>query len=260
MKQRDDLEVLGRYEHAVALRAEKLALLKEGQKHNQGHPLLKSAGVDANFLHRDIARSNKDSTVISSTLVNEAEPWLNSLTDEELSQVHWMTDYGAMESNTHMAGKNTYALFGGLFSAESIESRMVHVDSALKKFHSGHDEVVYRGLRKGMLPDHMVNNYHLSEDVKKAEVLRSFQVGSTYKTDFYMPTSVQPEEASRFADFGCVLEIKTRRAAPVSAVSMVPRESEKLIGRGSEFKVLAVEEKVTYGRRTMTVIQLEQVS
>ena len=257
--QRSDPDTELRYAKAKALRADKLALLREDQKQEQAHTLTRAQGVNEDFCSDEIVRSNKDAGMTSAGLVAEAEPWFNQLNDDELSQIHWMTDYGSMEANTHIAGTNDHKRFGGLFSAENLESRMVQVDSALSKFESHHDEIVYRGFREGSLPSPMANNYRVSDDVKKAAVLKSFTVGEVYKSDFYMPTSVQPEEASRFADFGCVMEIKTRKAAPVSAISEVPRESEKLIGRNSEFKVVAIKENIMYGSKKMTVVQLEQL-
>jgi hypothetical protein len=204
---------------------------------------------------------DSDEAVLREKMINESASWLNKLSNEEMTQIRWMTDYGAMEANTHIGGSNDYKLLNGAFPPEEIEKRMKSVDSALDKF-SGPQEIVYRGLREGFLPKQYAHNYKVTPEEKKKVALEQFKVGEEFTSDFYRPTSSQPSPAKGFADYNVVLEIKTSKAAPVSSVSILQSENERLIKRNARFKVVRILDSVTFGKSRIpcSVVQLEQIN
>jgi hypothetical protein len=251
-----------RYDLAVALREEKLSALKASglQAREQGHrkTVTSPTSGKVNFQDSSINRVDAEHEDIDKALIEDSEAWFASMDHEEMAQARWMTDYGAMEANKHIAGKNDYKLFAGRYSAANIEERMKVIDSALNKY-EGTETIVYRGVRKGLLPERMAENWHVSDDIKKAEILKQFPVGGVYESDFYMPTTMKPSMGNKFSDFGLILEIKTKKAAPVAPLSISLHESERLIGRGSKFSVVDVKENVMFNGVPKTVIQLEQL-
>lgn len=252
-----------RYELALAERQSRLeALWKAGKAVREArHATKKFSSHSEEFLDSSITRMDSDETALREKMINESASWLNKLSHEEMTQIRWMTDYGAMEANTHIGGSNNYKLLNGAFPPEEIEKRMKSVDSALDKF-SGPQEIVYRGLREGFLPKNLAHNYRVAPEEKKKAALERFVEGEEFTSDFYMPTSSQPDAAKGFADYGIVLEIKTHKAAPVSSVSILQSENERLIKRDARFKVVKVLESVPFGKNSMpySVIQLEQIN
>jgi len=252
-----------RYVYAVALRKQRLEQVKalDPKAEPHSHSIYYSPSRSVAFLDPNTPRVDEDPKELRNRMTSEAEAWLSHMSEEEMTQMRWMTDYGAMEANTHIGGSNDYTILKGVYTPQDIERRMKEADSAISKYDSKQEEIVYRGVRQGALPKHMINNYRVSNEEKKAEYLKAFTVGKTIGSKFYMPTSSQPSLASGFSDFDVVLEIKTVKSVPVSSLSISPRENERLIGRNSAFKVLNIHENVPFGTRGVrkTVIQLEQL-
>lgn len=249
-----------RYAHALALREEKLAAIK-GKLENKKHDQVEVVSFRASFKDSEFTRLDEDDEAVADRAALEASAWLHKLTTEQMTQVRWMTDYGAMQTNTHIAKNNDYKFHGGIYPAEELERRMLIIDEALATYETNEPQVVYRGVRKGILPNGIGDNYRVSDEDKKALFLQDFKVGEVYESNYYLPASSQPSKASGFSDFGVVMEIKTRKAVPVSSISLVPHEAERLIGRNGRFKVTAVLENVYFGKSTQpkTVVQLEQL-
>lgn len=262
-----------RYTAAKLLREEQLAAVKKlglVQEKHANRPVT-SAAFTAKFSAADVVREYADVNMLNSSVDAASEEYFSRLSDEELSQLRWMTDYGAMEANKHIAGVNSYTLFQGAFQAEDIEKRMKIVDEALAKYQPSQPVVTYRGVRNASLPVPMQENYRVTPEEKQQVFLDALPVGSVMSSDFYMPSSFQPNSSVKFADFGVVMEIKSSSAAPVSAISVSSREHEGLLPRGISLKVVDVQKNVKYSDgtvnrrtgepsyRTVTVVQLEEI-
>jgi len=263
---KNSAQQVARYERAKAVRASQMQALKDLNLTKVKHLFAQPAkAFDSSFPADDVVRRNDNLDQTMTDINDSAAPWINKLDDDEMAQLRWMSDYGAMESNTHIAGVNSYTGNGGIWSANNIEERMQFVDSALSKYRSEEPVIVYRGVREGMLPAPMRENYRLSTDTKQETYLSQFKVGETFESEYYMPTSFMPETAKRFSDFNVVMEIKTKHAAPIAPLSLSRTEQEALLPRGSKYKVIAIKEDVQYARGAVgpslvTVIQLEDVS
>lgn len=254
-----------RLERAKAVRADQMQALKTLNLKKVKHSFDPASTLFSEFFPVDDAvRANSNVAQTMTDINNAAAPWLNELNDDENAQLRWMTDHGAMQVNTHIAGSNSYKGNKGVWDAENIEARMKVVDSALAKYKSVEPVIVYRGVRQGMLPEAMRDNYRIPTEEKQAEYVSKFKVGEVFETQYYMPTSYMPETAKRFSDFAVVMEIKTRSAAPLAPLSASRTEQEALLPRNSKYRVLAIKENIPYKRgqvepSPVTVIQLEEI-
>jgi hypothetical protein len=259
---RSDLTSM-RYELAKQRRELQLAEMKElglqNKPHEHGTDTQHVSVNPAEFLADDVVRNNKAQVVDVDKLHELSDSWVQGLDAEELRQLYWMTDRGAMEANTFIAGHTQHRMT----SDEDIQQRMVVVDSALSKYEAAEPVIVYRGARQGSLPKHMHDNYRISKEEKAAEFLKGFTEGDVFESEFFMPTSYNPQIANRFSDFNVTYEIKTKKAAPLATFSILPHEQEALLPRNSKFRVAAIKTGITYaGSRpgeNFTVIQLEEL-
>jgi hypothetical protein len=255
-----------RYQRAKTVRTTQLQALKALDLKKIDHSFVQvPEAFDNSFPPDDLVRSNKNGKQTMTDINNISAPWLNTLNSDEIAQLRWMTDTGAMQTNKHIAGINTYKAHHGIWTAENLDERMEIIDSALAKYKSKEPVLVYRGIHEGMLPVSMQDNYRVPTEDKQAAYLSRFKVGETFETQYYMPTSYMPETAKKFSKFNVIMEIKTRSAAPVAPLSASRTEQEALLPRGSKYRVLAIKENILYARgqveaTPVTVIQLEEMS
>lgn len=237
-----------RYREAKHTYTSRLLALKAADRnieHDVHIEVNKTSPIPTSFLPDDVARKDVSIREVLEVSAKESEPWVNELNDSELAVMRWMTDRGAVEMNTHLGGSNDYSHY----SQHDLSLLQNQLDTAFDKLPSQKSRVMYRGIRKGLLPVEIAESYRIPDEVKQQIILEKFQEGATYRNEFYMPTSLQPEATMRFADIGMVMEIKTSRSAPVSALSLFPREAERIIPRGVEYKVAAVKDNILYGKQ-----------
>lgn len=263
-----------RYTAAKMLRKQQMDAVKKLNLTSTVHdaPKNEPSGLHNSFAAADTIRQNVDGGKLQASLRVLSEKYLPQLSDDELAQLRWMTDYGSMEANKHIAGANDYSFSQGAFTAEDIEERMQLVDSALGKYRSPEPVITYRGVREASLPQSMQGDYRVAAEDKRKAFLASMPVGSVVASDFFMPTSFQPHSSVKFADFNVVMEIKSSSAAPVNTLSVSSQEHEGLLPRKLSLKVAGVQENVkissgNINRRTgeldsttVTIIQLEEVA
>ena len=259
-------QLVARYERAKFTRSTQLQVLKELNLKKVKHSFIQvSTDFGSSFHADDIVRSNDSVTRTMSDINDLAAPWFDKLDSDEIAQLRWMTDYGAMEINKHIGGVNSYKSHKGAWDAENLNKRMITLDSALAKYQSEEPTIVYRGVHEAMLPVAMRDNYRIPTEDKQAEYLSRFKVGETFESKYYMPTSYMPETAKKFSKFNVIMEIKTRSAAPVAPLSESRTEQEALLPRNSKYRVTAIKENILYSRAHMeptpfTVIQLEEIA
>ncbi len=75
---------------------------------------------------------------------------------------------------------------------------------------------------------------------------KDLKIGKNIKFREYLSTSSHAKMAGFEHSKGVILEIKTKKGLPLSYVSAVPVESEILLPRGMNFKVVAIYKKVAY--------------
>lgn len=261
-----------RYKAAKMLREQQLDAVKKLKLTPTVHDVQQNDFSAFTHAHvsSDEVRENVNMDKLHASMSTLSENYFSRLSDEEISQLRWMTDYGAMEANKHIAGVNSYSQFNGAFPAEDIDNRMKVVDEALRKYSPAVPVITYRGVRDVSLPVKMRENYRVSQEDKQKAFLDSMPVGSVVSSDFYQPTSFQPSSSVKFADFNVVMEIKSSSAAPVSALSVSSVEHEGLLPRNVTFTVVAVQQNVKYDTgnvdrktgepvyRVVTVVQLEE--
>lgn len=261
-----NLQLKARYDLAKATRTSQMEALKSMKLKTEGHDFNRNAYDSSIFQHEfladDVIRTDGDLNSSRRAINAMSASWLNKLNDEEISQLRWMTDRGAMHVNKYIGEDKTGSK---RHSPEQLEERMKLVDSALAKYESDEATIVYRGVREGLLPPELRENYRVATEDKQSEYLKAFKVGSTFKSPYYMPTSFRPDIAKKFSDFSVIMEIKTRKAAPVSPLSASLTEQEGLLPRNSTYMVTGIKEDVLYKRggvepSKVTVIQLEAIS
>ena len=215
---------------------------------------LRAGGYRDTLPYEDAAKLEPESAAWSSELSESESEWVKRYTG---------TDYYRI--NKH--------LYEGRSLAEQHESDdvpMQHItdmlDSALAK--APRPEQPHRTFR-GFKPPLEVRKAN-----QVAEWARSnFQVGQVYRDDSYISVSHCPAVAAGFAstwwsdggesgdaDHGVVFEMTTSRGAAVASVSVFNNdERERLLPRGSTFRVVGVHEDAVIDGKKAVLVQMVDV-
>lgn len=213
-----------------------------------------------------------------------AEQFSQSLSTDEAKTVYWFTSDGSTVLNSHLnrAGaeadpKWTYEKkrypSDESYSKKEIKEAISHMDGIFERHVLPSPIITYRGLGNNM-PDQLGANEGPGSPELLAYVKEKYPVGENITVPGYMSTSVDPEMAHRFSGYeSVIMEIKTRKALPIGFFSAWnDSEREYITNRNAEYKVIAVQENVTYenvysspkkdmdtANRKVTVIQLEEI-
>jgi hypothetical protein len=246
-----------RLERGQALRAAMLVAVKTKDggdiKHTNVAPKLKYK--NRSFLpHETLRETVKNDSPEILTMIKESKHWVNQLTTEETEAMAWFTSNGSSEVNQHLANSATgYSRY----SKEHLDATTKNMDSALAKFQRDEPVIVYRGISMDIVE---ARGYKRNEENFVAE---AFPMGGTYSSEAYMSTSLDPSRATGFASSGIVLEIKSKKAAPVANISAWDiTEKEMVIPRNQKYKIVGIikNPKIQNLRSTdNTVIQLEEI-
>lgn len=264
-----------RYELGVAHRAAALEAIKAQDLGDTSHEALEKNNLrslkaffkkTSSLLPAGIKREGwKNDSKEVEGMIEESARWMGNLTPEEQEAAAWLTSDGAGAMNSYLLDDETN-FSRTKYGDEHIAAQIDHLDSALAKYSSATPVVVYRGISDSMFPEHL-KYADLSDDKVRVEYLdvvnEAFGKGSSYSSKAFMSTSYDPSKARGFSE-GVILEIKTRKAAPVSNTSAWGvTEREAVFPRNTNLKVVDVLENVPYGKNAMgeesfyTVIQLE---
>ena len=247
-----------RLERGQTLRAAMLVAVKAKDngdiKHTNAAPKLEYKNRE--FLSQDSIRETiKNDSPQILTMIKESKHWVNQLTTEETEAMAWFTSNGSSEVNQHLANheETTYSQY----SQDHLDSTIKNMDSALAKFERVKPVIVYRGISMDIME---ARGYKRNEEGFIAD---SFPMGGTYSSEAYMSTSLDPSRATGFASSGVVLEIKSKKAAPVVNISAWDiTEKEMVIPRNQKYKIVGiVKNPIIQGSRATenTVIQLEEI-
>ena len=198
-------------------------------------------------------------------LVPESSAWAAGLSADEQSWVSTYTGGAYRDINEHLyRGKSPDARITG--QQATMREAAAHLDRALAKAPaSAQPHRTYRGFTP---PD----------EVRQADGVASwarsnFVVGQTYRDDSYVSTSHCPEAAARFsrvswskgmqtgrASHRVVFEVVSRRGAAMAAAGSGGNvERERLLPRGSTFRVVGVHENATVAGHKAVLVQLVDV-
>lgn len=202
----------------------------------------------------------------SLVIMNEASKvWVNRLSSEETEAVSWLTSNGAHQMNYFLA--NGEVAPDSRYSEDVVKAKAEAVASAIDKTPLKEPVVLYRGLQEGSMPQELYDAQWGKDGFKV--LAETYKVGDEFSVPTFQSASLDPIKASSFARGQVVLEIKTRKAAPVSAVSAWDvTEREMVVQRGARFKVVGVKKKVCFDRMNgkplteydyYNVVQLEEI-
>lgn len=136
---------------------------------------------------------------------------------------------------------------------EEMQALYGSLDAALEKADEpGEARTVYRGVRKPFYVSASAGEW----------VAESFPVGATLDLPAYTSTSYDPSVAEGWMPegHGVILEMRTRKGAPVEGISFFKSERERLLPRGTRWRVVGVQtvpfEGAMGGGGHRTVVQI----
>lgn len=200
----------------------------------------------------------RDSLRDSRAKVNAPEKWTKSVTPEEKDAIHQYTENGSAYYNTILRGSGD---FGDDVRARENVKR---INELIERAGEGETRVLYRGVR--LLPsgvDFPPGSQSLRE---KDQFISQFEskIGKTVRLKGFQSTSTDATAAPDFAghEGNPIFEIKSRRGAPIAALSKHPTEQEVVLGHNWKYRVLSVDRDVKFKSRKggisrRTVIRLE---
>ncbi|WP_329167130.1 hypothetical protein OHB49_43640 (plasmid) [Streptomyces sp. NBC_01717] len=192
-------------------------------------------------------------------LVPESQKWATSLSAAERKYVRGYTDYAFKPINMHLKKEDFLDIPGSKLGAP-METVLGHLDLAIAKAATPNTpHITYHGHN---IPPEVLKAENVEDWVRKA-----FPVGSTYRHAPYMSSSHCPQTASGFAkDYvqhdgerhfvsrSVVFEVVSSRGAAVAEIAKYGNvERERLLPRGSTFRVVGRHENVSVGDTVTTV-------
>jgi len=197
-------------------------------------------------------------------IVAESDTWLKTLTPEEQEAIAWYTSNGAGTINAYLLSVEPDA-FKNTYSEEYIQRGIKNLDTALAKYESKQSKVVYRGLQGHVFSDTTEDLYN--EATLKTYIESRYKIGEIYQNEAHMSASYDPRKGLGFSSHSVVMEIKTKKAAPVTNTSAWGiSEKEALVPRNLKLKIIGIKYDLDYGinshtkeQEQVTVIQLEEL-
>jgi hypothetical protein len=259
--QRDNYRL--RLERGVALRRAQLAAIKAEDKGDIAHekPLTAAAykSYVKNFPADDQDREklhNKDEKITD--MLSESREWLNTLSTDEIEAVAWFTSNGSGAINKYVSTGETRS-GGKNYNKRILDKTRAKLDSSLKKFHREEPIVVYRGLSYDNYGE-LLKGVEYGKHTEKV-IETHFKEGSVISSPAYLSTSVDPVSARNFGTSGVVLEILSKKAAPVAPVSAWDiSEREMIIPRNQKYRVHKILRDASFnGEKRETIVQLVEL-
>jgi hypothetical protein len=247
-------------EAARNLRELRLAKLRKEQRVEKEHKRTKKVPVYYNSSlssgEETLKRVTQQDPRLDHMLA-ESHNWLQHLTPDEIDTVRDYTQggYDTMNAllNTPNWEEDQYP------ETVALRENVKLMDSALAKHKVDRKVTLYR--RHGFYGD----NHLRSGRGSSTHIAETFIPGSTYKSSFFMSTTLNPADMPEKNETIAVLEILSKKAVPVSAAANSSTfEQEFIIPRNTEFRVVSVNKKlVAEGHdgepKTIHVIQLEEI-
>jgi hypothetical protein len=241
-------------------RAQQLAAIKAEDAGDVKHPIKAVRGVYGETSHVDskvrTRIENNDPRI--QLMITESGEWVNRLEADETEAVSFLTSNGAGVVNGYLHGSSKSNYKG--YSDEYLQETVDHLDSAFSKWERQKPILVYRGINSDVIesthPDIWEGNHKSN---LKAYVQDTFPVGGIYESKSFMSTSIDPAKANGFAMGAIVLEIISKKAAPVVVVSAWDvTEREMILPRNQKYQIVRVLNKVKIDshERDTTIIQL----
>ena len=252
-----------RLELGQQLRASQLSAIKALEQGDIKHDSVPLSGVYSKNSHdtsKIIRKSYPNDAPEIALMMEESQNWINELTPEETEAVAWFTSNGAGSVNNYLVGKKDDFNYSPVLLKTTAEK----MDSALKKWVRPKPVLVYRGLSQSVVGE---KTYNKTEDAALAKLFldENFPVGGIYTSPTFMSASLDPERASRFASSDFVLEIVSKKAAPVVNISAWDiSEREMVLPRKQKYEVMRVLKNIKFETssgdvRERTVIQLIEI-
>jgi hypothetical protein len=202
--------------------------------------------VSMSFNHPDLENS-----------INDSRKWSYQLNDEEIATVAWYTGAGYYSVNQYLnSDKNTIANHP---DKERLNRAIEVLDNALSKHIP--DEtgmIVYRRHT-------FFNQDNSLSKLTEEEIKQKFLPGSIYEPDFYLSTSLNPDNLpDTSTGTTAALQILTKKGVPVTSISSKgPLEFEVIIPRNTKFRVIANDISMMRDQNNeiikVNVIQLEEI-
>jgi hypothetical protein len=187
-------------------------------------------------------------------MIKEGEAFSHKLDANEIETLQWYTREGYADVNGSLSNPDSKEYS---YDKEKAKEAVHYLDSAFAKVAAAREFIVYRR--------HFLYEEDGKFDTKTLkEKQELFAVGSTYKPNFFMSTSLNPDNAPPNDDgFVVFMEIKAKRAACLATIANSgTQEQEFLLPRDAKYKVVGNSNKITVKEqegRTLTVIQLEEI-
>lgn len=185
-----------------------------------------------------------------SNYVDDSASWVDSLPPEEISAVRWLTSAGSVEAAHYLNGEDMPSYNRDEEPEEQLErvkQTITELDSALSKY-EGEERIIYRGANDFVAsPEMRENRWKADYDTHKEEYLASLTPGTEMVFESYQSATLDPAVAMNFQKHDIILEMKTRRGAPVGVASAwYASEREVALPRGMKFRVVKVIRDVEY--------------
>lgn len=203
-------------------------------------------------------------------MVDDSSRWLSSLSADEHEAVSWFTSDGFSAVNSHLQGRELPD-YMTKYSTEHVEKTAELLSSAIDKNSSEEPVIVWRGLSMDHFGD--AEEKYPDADFREAMLLDAkdrFKVGEEWSPGVPMSTSYDPSAGKSFSTSRVILEIKSKRQAPVCVASAWGvSEREAITHPESRYRVVAVEENARFisegrdGKQVESeclVIQLEELT
>jgi len=249
-------EYLTRLTLGKLLREQQLAAIKAIDKgdlpHEMKHP---ESNYGENQVKTSLVRNaiDKDSPLLEE-MVDESSAWASKLTADEIEAVSWFTSNGAGEVNSYIHRGPRPEITED--ERKQILNTITQLDSSFVNWKRENPILVYRGINDGI-----VSEGQPSESWKthgESYVSQNFKPGSIFESKGFMSTSIDPVKAAGFSAHSILMEIVSKKAAPVAAMSAWgTTEREMLLPRNQKYEVVRVLENVVIaGREDHTLIQM----
>lgn len=209
-------------------------------KDRENEELLCADQVREGWVHRD------DHEALVEEYLDESMRLTADLTPEERSSVRFWTSNGCVIVGDHLYGKPSEEEYEG-----QIKEALTNLDSVFAKSPQTTDRVIYRGLNDWTFPEEIIDNKYKNRELFSQQIDQhleeNYPVGKTITFPSYQSATADPASARSFSGPDVMLEVKTRKAAPVGIMSAwEASEREMLLPRDMKVRVVGIQRGVRY--------------
>lgn len=262
----DSKSSINKLEEVKALRAARIAAAKAKNKDKEVFDAPHKIKFDNSINNYSIKNLSQNGDTLEAIdvdsadvdlMVKEGEAFSYKLNADEIEALQWYTRGGYADVNGSLSNPDSKEYS---YDKAKAKEAVGFLDSAFSKVDAEREVIVYRR--------HFLYKEDGKFDTKTLEEKQeTFSVGSTYEPNFFMSTSLNPDNAPPSDDgFVVFMEIKAKRAACLATIANSgTQEQEFLLPRDAKYKVVGNSSKVTIKGsdtqegRTLTVIQLEEI-